>query len=171
MMIPTLIRNCRSMSKKKLASGIHLPRDNPRLYTVWGGMKARCYNRKNKYYYLYGGKGITVCEEWMCFENFYNWAIQNGYDKDAEYSKCTIDRIDSNGNYCPENCRWVDWDTQARNTSANKVLTFNGKTQHITDWSNELGIPLSTISVRLKRGWSTEKALSQKRWERGDAIR
>ena len=156
------------MKKGQKAKGVHLPRDNPRLYAVWISIKKRCKNPNDKYYRIYGGKGVSICDDWLVFENFYNWAITNGYDKNAEYSKCTIDRIDGNGNYCPENCRWVDARTQSRNNSANKILTYNGKTQHITDWSKELNIPLSTISVRLKRGWSVEKALSQKRWERGD---
>lgn len=151
------------------ARGEHLPRDNKRLYEVWGAMKARCYNPNNKSYRLYGAKGITVCEEWMNFKGFYEWAMNNGYDPDAKFAKCTIDRIDSNGNYSPENCRWVDALVQSRNSASNKLLTYNGKTQHMTDWAIELGIPLSTISVRLKRGWSVERALSQKRWVRGDA--
>lgn len=150
-------------------SGEHLPRDNPRLYNVWQGIKARCTNPGNKCYYLYGARGIKLCEEWKDFKAFYKWAIDNGYDENAKYGDCTIDRIDSNGDYEPSNCRWVDSLSQSRNNSANIYLTLNGKTQLATDWSRELGIPLSTISFRLKRGWSIERVLSQQRWIRGDA--
>ena len=158
------------MSKTWKAKGEHPARDYPRLYGVWCNMKTRCYNPKGSCYELYGGKGIKICDEWLDFKNFAKWAMGNGYDPDAPYMGCTIDRIDGNGDYCPENCRWVSAAVQNRNCSANKVLTYNGKTQHITDWSKELGIPLSTISVRLKRGRSVEDALSTKRlkWRRGD---
>lgn len=132
-------------------------------------MKKRCNNPNNLDYYLYGARGIKVCDEWQKFESFCEWALANGYDGTAEYGKCTIDRIDSNGNYCPENCRWVDSKVQNRNKSNNRYLTLNGETKLATDWSKELGIPLSTISTRLKRGWSEEKALTQKRWSRGDS--
>lgn len=157
------------MRNGQKAQGEHLPRDHPRLYRVWGNIKTRCYNPNVECYRLYGGKGVRMCEEWKQFKSFYLWAIANGYDETAEYSKCTIDRIDSNGDYSPENCRWVGVDVQNRNNSANRILTYNGKTQHITDWSRELGIPLSTISVRLSRGWSVEDALSQRRWLRGES--
>ena len=155
------------MKTGQKARGEHYPRDYPRLYRVWCSMKSRCYNPNNKCYYLYGAKGIAICNEWMVFKKFAIWAIENGYDENAEYGECTIDRIDGSKDYCPDNCRWVNALAQARNASSNHILTYNGKTQHITDWSNELGIPLSTISVRLKKGWKTEDILSRKRWIRG----
>ena len=159
-----------SPSKKRgKMSGEHLARDNPRLYGVWCNMKTRCYNPNVDCYRLYGGKGVKICEEWQEFKPFCLWALANGYDENAEYGQCTIDRINPNGDYEPSNCRWATAYTQTRNNSANKYITLNGKTQTITDWSRELKIPLSTISVRLKRGWSNERALSQRRWIRGDA--
>lgn len=91
-------------------------RDNTeRLYQVWRSMIARCTNPSNKDYAHYGGRGISVCEEWRNYAEFRKWAILAGYDKDAKFFDCTIDRIDVNGDYCPTNCRWVDIKTQAQN--------------------------------------------------------
>lgn len=87
-----------------------------RLYHVWRGMIARCEYPSHDSYPFYGGLGISVCKEWRdSFISFYNWAMENGYDPEAPFGKCTIDRIDVNGNYEPANCRWVDMKIQARN--------------------------------------------------------
>ena len=87
-----------------------------RLYNVWTNMKARCYNPNATFYKDYGGRGITVCEEWRNdYAAFRDWAMANGYNPDAPRGACTIDRIDVDGNYCPENCRWVDNKTQCNN--------------------------------------------------------
>lgn len=87
-----------------------------RLYYVWCDMKNRCYNKNIRSYKNYGAEGVTVCDEWLHdFGAFSKWAFSNGYDPEAEYGKCTIDRIDVYGNYCPDNCRWVDAKTQANN--------------------------------------------------------
>ena len=78
-------------------------------------MKARVFDAKHKSYKDYGGRGISICQEWLDFETFYKWAMNTGYDQNADYGKCTLDRIDVNGNYEPINCRWVDMKTQANN--------------------------------------------------------
>ena len=89
---------------------------NSRLYAIWRNMKARCYNGNNENYKYYGARGITVCDEWRNnFEAFQEWAFANGYDNNARFGECTLDRIDVNGHYCPTNCRWATIDEQNKN--------------------------------------------------------
>lgn len=91
-------------------------KSNSRLYPIWHSMKQRCTYPHHPAWKYYGGRGITVCDEWLhSFEAFYRWAYENGYRDDAQKWECTLDRIDNNGNYCPENCRWVDMKTQVAN--------------------------------------------------------
>lgn len=93
-----------------------------RLYQIWQAMKYRCSNPKASYYHCYGGRGIKVCDEWQnSFEAFQEWALANGYDENAPQGKCTIDRIDNDGNYEPSNCRWVDGHTQNMNRRVKKT--------------------------------------------------
>lgn len=88
-----------------------------RLYSVWRGMKDRCYNKRNKNYSAYGGRGIRICPEWLLsYQEFRNWALDNGYDEEADRGEHTIDRIDVNGDYEPNNCRWIDINMQQKNT-------------------------------------------------------
>lgn len=129
-----------------------------RLYTIWHSMYCRCYYKSTNQYKNYGGKGIKVCEEWKSsqgFLNFYNWAINNGYEE-----KLTLDRIDSNKNYCPENCRWVTSKSQSNNKTNNVFYTFNGETKTAKQWCELYSISQTTLNDRLKRGWSLEQALT-----------
>lgn len=91
-------------------------KSNTRLYGVWRGMHCRCYQKSHNRYKDYGGRGITICAEWLHdFQAFHDWAIANGYDENATRGKCTIDRINNDGNYEPSNCRWVDMKAQLKN--------------------------------------------------------
>ena len=133
-----------------------------RLYNVWLGMKKRCYNAKDVQYKNYGGRGITICDEWKdSFVNFSQWAYENGYDKDAPKGQCTIDRIDVDGCYEPENCRWVDRYIQMNNKRNNRILTYNGESHTLAEWCEIVNIPYSSLESRLdKLHWSVEKTLT-----------
>lgn len=125
-------------------------------YRIWIGIRRRCYDKRLKHYPNYGGKGIKVCDDWQnSFLNFYE-----------DMGKCpqemTLDRIDSNGNYCKDNCRWATMKEQARNRSTNHYLEAFGKKQTIVAWSEETGIPWETIYGRLRRKLSVEDALTIK---------
>lgn len=126
----------------------------PRLYRIWENMRSRCNYVGNTNYKNYGGRGIKVCEEWNNYEVFRGWALENGYTDNL-----TIDRIDVNGNYCSDNCRWTTVKEQSRNKTVNHLLTLGGKTQCVSAWCEELKITESCLRKRLKLGWSVEKAL------------
>ena len=105
----------------------------PRTFIIWNGMKARCYNPKSVSYKNYGAKGIKICDEWMSFENFHRWAVNNGYADNSQ-----IDRIDNSQGYCPENCRWVTVTENMRNQSKTRNITVYGITLPISVWCKEL---------------------------------
>lgn len=126
-----------------------------RLYNIFQGMKKRCYNKHRKDFYEYGGRGITICKEWLDdFMTFYDWAINNGYD-----DTLTIDRVDNNKAYSPDNCRWVDIKTQSNNTRKNVYLTYDGETMTLAEWSRKLNINRNTLKARHRKGWSDKDCL------------
>lgn len=131
-----------------------------RLYGVWMGMRRRCYDKKAKDFHRYGGRNISVCEDWQNYETFRSWALSNGYNPYAKSGECTLDRVDPNGNYCPENCRFVPILAQERNRRNNVMLTYNGKTQTLSQWEEEIGCNKGFIRDRIKRGWSVEDAIT-----------
>lgn len=133
-----------------------------RLYLVWMDMRRRCRDKKDVQYMNYGGRGIKVCDEWSDYAAFREWALQTGYDSSAKSRRCTIDRIDSDGDYCPENCRWADSITQNNNRRNNVFYTLNGKTMTAAMWARENGISNNAIYKRIKAGWSLERALTEK---------
>lgn len=127
-----------------------------RLYKIWNHMISRCYNLKDKAYKNYGARGILVFSEWKDnFINFYNWALDNGYN-----DKLTIDRIDNNKGYFPDNCHFANDKTQCNNRRSNHPITINNETHNIMEWSRIYNISHSTIIQRLKRGWSEYDAIT-----------
>lgn len=126
-----------------------------RLYRIWCNMKARC---RDKSLMSYGGKGISVCDEWMNYAVFYKWSMENGYKENL-----TIDRIDNNGNYCPENCRWADYFQQANNKSNNNYVTAFGETKTLAQWIEDDRCQAKyggCISYRIDAGWTSEDAIT-----------
>jgi len=130
-----------------------------RLYRTWTDIKRRCYNKNEQAYKNYGGRGIAVCDEWKNdYVTFKTWALENGYKDNL-----SIDRIDNDGNYEPDNCKWSTRKEQARNTRSNKMITYGGETHCLTDWAEKLGMNFYTLQNRLgKLKWSVERALTTK---------
>lgn len=133
-----------------------------RLYATWNNIKRRCYAEKQPSYKDYGGRGIKMCDEWRYnYEAFKTWAYSHGYDDSAKPHGCSIDRIDVNGDYCPENCRWVGNIEQANNKRDNRMLTVFGETLTMADAARKYGINYGTLNSRVNAlHWSAEKALS-----------
>lgn len=122
---------------------------NKRIYHIYSNMIQRCTNINNKSYKDYGFRNIKVCDKWKKdFINFYNWAMKNGYEDNL-----TIDRIDVNGNYEPQNCRWVSKEIQARNKRNNNYITIHNETHCLSEWSRRLKIPVSTLRRKGKDDW------------------
>lgn len=149
---------CKSHELTNAAKITHGQSDS-RVYGIWRAMRSRCYLPSVKEYKNYGGRGITVCDEWRNdFQAFYDWAMANGYAEDL-----TIERKDVNGNYEPSNCRWVTNKEQQNNKRNNHLLEYNGEIHTITEWSEITGIKKTTIERRInKYGWSIEKSLTKK---------
>ena len=128
-----------------------------RLYRIWSGIKSRCYTKANKAYNRYGGRGISMCQEWKDnFVAFYKWAMDNGYLDDL-----SIDRINVNGNYEPSNCRWSTPKEQSDNIRCNILITIGNETLDLQQWCDKIGIKRSTVNTRVRMcGWSYERALT-----------
>lgn len=126
-----------------------------RLYSIWKGIKRRCENPKYHHFNNYGGRGIFLCNEWHDFYNFKNWALSNGYCDDL-----SIERIDNNREYSPQNCVWADRVEQNNNTRRNHVVEYKGGSYTLAELSRTCGIKQNTLLYRLKRGWSVEDAIN-----------
>lgn len=132
-----------------------------KLYRIWTNMKDRCFNPNNPGYIHYGGRGISVCEEWLDFEGFHAWAIPAGFNEDSGRFECTLERIDVNGNYCPENCTWKNAKEQANNRTNTIFIECNGETHSLSEWADLIGVKYHTLFARLyKLNWPLEKALN-----------
>ena len=131
-----------------------------RLHNIWSRLFYRCYNPKCVHFKHYGGRGIRVCDEWHGtggFQRFMKWALSNGYEETL-----TLDRINVNGNYEPDNCRWITQKQQMNNTRVNRFVSYNGQTHTVAEWSEITGISYATLSQRInKLNWPIEKALTK----------
>jgi hypothetical protein len=124
-----------------------------RLYRVYNGIKNRCYNKNEPSYPHYGGRGIKICDEWTSdFTTFREWAITHGYDESLPSSQCTIERIDVNGDYSPENCRWASLREQGWNKRNTHYVEYGGKRVSVAEASELSGVNAKTIYTRLSRG-------------------
>jgi hypothetical protein len=148
-------RSCGCLAKElKAARRITHGKSKTRLYGIWSAMKARCSVKNHQSYGNYGGRGISVCDEWFHdFLPFHDWAIFNGYN-----DKLTIERINNNGDYCPENCRWATRREQLRNKRTSRNITYRGETLLLEDWARKLGIKANTLIYRLKN-FDMDKAM------------
>ena len=142
------------IDRAKLAkNGLFFDKRVPEAFSTWQCMKRRCFDNRSRYYCRYGGRGITICAEWLEFENFHTWAVKTGYAPGLE-----LDRIDNNGNYEPSNCRWVTRAGNMRNTSRTVLITVSGQTKCLTDWCTVIGVSMNTLRRRLNI--SEEAAIS-----------
>ena len=117
---------------------------NTRIYTIWSGMIQRCCNPNAKNYPRYGGRGITICEEWKEFKNFYDWSKISGYTDNL-----TIERLDNNGNYCPENCTWITKQKQMRNKRRNDYIQYNDEELTLTEWARKFDMNVETLRYQV----------------------
>lgn len=126
------------------------------LYRVWQSMVGRCKYPKTHGYKNYGGRGITVCNEWLDFATFKYWALSSGYKEGL-----SIERIDVNGNYTASNCKWITRKEQALNRRANHMLSYKGETHCISEWARRLNIPRHILSGRIRLGWEVERIFTE----------
>lgn len=153
------VRSCGCLKKdcgKGILSNESQNQDKLRLHMIWRSMKNRCSANSGRYYKNYKLRGISVCEEWKKdFNAFYEWAINNGY-----YPTLSIDRIDGTKGYSPDNCRWATAKMQANNIKTNVIITYNGESHTIPEWSQITNIPSYVIRNRRNYGWNVERILT-----------
>jgi hypothetical protein len=148
------VKSCHCQnSARTTRHGQAVPGAESPAYSAWCAMKKRCLNPRHRNFRDYGGRGISVCERWLVFENFFA-------DMGDRPAHTSLDRIDNNAGYCPENCRWTSIKEQNNNRRSNTILRFRGKALTISQWSRETGIKDCTISERLRRGWTVKMTLT-----------
>lgn len=157
---------CGCMSRLPLEKRTTHNLSRTRNYRIWQAMKARCNNPNNTYYQNYGGRGISLCDEWKNdYLAFHIWSMSHGYNDEL-----TIDRIDNDKGYSPDNCQWVTRTVQMSNTRMNHYIEFNGITLTTSQWAEKVGLPRSAMFGRLKRGWSVQKILTTPIMARGRRV-
>lgn len=160
------VKSCGCLINHNLKHGMY----KTKLYNVWYGIKRRCLHKNDPHYENYGARGISVCDEWKDdFLAFYNWAIENGYD---ENKKLSIDRINVNGNYEPNNCRWVTMKTQQNNRRNNHRITYKGETKTLQQWAEHFNFNSRTLCIIFKNlNLSPEVILGALKTENSDTNR
>lgn len=144
---------CLKKEGRPIIHGHFINKKHSHTYSTWSHMIQRCTNKKNKDYSRYGGRGITIYEKWLKFQNFLE-------DMGIAHENCQIDRINNNLGYYPGNCRWVTAKQNCRNRRTNRLITFNGETKCLMDWTEEFNVKYDLVRYRLNRGWSIEQALT-----------
>lgn len=147
---------CYNIYRTKICNSTH-KKSKTRLYAIWGGIKTRCSNPKCEAFKEYGGRGIKFCKDWVFYENFEKWALNNGYSNNL-----TIDRIDNNGNYEPDNCRWVTMKKQSNNRRSNRYVEYNGKIFTIAEICDILNLPYNYVIYRINKNLSIYDILKDK---------
>lgn len=143
-----------NMSKLKRKHGGYADREP--LFSIWCGVRKRCLSPKASNYSNYGGRGISICKEWKDnYDSFRIWSIKNGYRQGL-----SLDRIDNNSGYSPENCRWTTPIVQQNNRRSNINIAYNGETHTLKEWSRIIGISYSTLYQRYKYGWNIKRMLN-----------
>lgn len=155
-------KSCGCICKEKPNAFVH-GFSNNRFYRNWLSMKARCYNSKTSNFYLYGGRGIKISDRWLKFENFKDDMYKSYLEHIEQFGKnnTSIDRIDNNGNYELNNCKWTTNKEQGRNKRNNHLLTFKGETLPLSQWAEKINISSKVLRTRILRDkWSTERAIT-----------
>lgn len=127
-----------------------------RLHNIWRGVRKRCLSEASKSFIMYGGRGIRICKEWGEFINFYDWAMNNGYTDNL-----TLDRINNNGDYEPNNCHWVGMQAQARNRRTSRNIEYNNEIKTLAEWADFTGIAYTTLFARIKAGIPLDMAFQK----------
>lgn len=148
-------RSCGCLNKESIAQvNYKHGKSKSKIWSIHRSMMDRCYLKTSHAYNRYGGRGITVCDRWHDFEKFYE-------DMGDKPNGMSLDRIDNNSGYSPENVKWASYKEQANNTRSNRILTYMGRSQNISQWADEFNLKMTTIWARLQRGWTVERALKE----------
>lgn len=161
------VKSCGCLRTEKLRERATHGMSETRFYGIWMGIKNRCNNINEPAYKYYGARGIRVCDRWLeSFENFRDDMYQSYSNHIKKFGKdnTTIERKENNGNYCSKNCEWSDKKKQCNNRRSNRLITYKGKTQNISQWAKEVNVSRYNIAFRLKMKWSMDKVFNNKNY-------